>query len=111
MRSLACINGLLKGMGREVPCVMLAIKEVSSEAGPPVFSRCSVIETAEDLPDGTYTLAFEGYVVSARKEGGLWIPEDAIVAEPMEERSAESHQTSRNDEVIEITSFRKHHVA
>jgi hypothetical protein len=109
MRSLAHMQGLLRGMGREVRCEMLAIREEGSEAGQPVFSRCSVIETAEDLPDGAYTLAFDGYVVSVRKEGGLWIPQDAAV--PMEERSAKSDRTFRDDEVIEMMSFRKDHVA
>jgi hypothetical protein len=110
MRSLACIHGLLKGMGREVPCVMLAINEESSEAGPPVFTRCSVVDAAEDLPDGAYRVEFDGYSVSAKKEGGLWVPEDAVVGTPVAERSAEVHQTSRNEDVIEMP-YRKHHVA
>lgn len=80
MRSVVLIHGLLTGMGHDEPCEMLAIKESGSGASQEVFSRCSVIDASQALPDGDYRVSFDGFSVSARKEGGLWVPAADAVA-------------------------------
>jgi hypothetical protein len=92
MRSVVLIHGLLSGMGREAVCEMLAMKEPLPHNSQTLFSRCSVIEAPQDLPDGDYTVSFSDYIVSTKKECGLWLPAgDAVEVgtqrQPAKERS------------------------
>jgi hypothetical protein len=111
MRSVVLIQGLLRGMGRETPCEMLAIRESQSGKNLPVYTRCSVIEAPIDLPDGDYTVTFNVYSVSARKEAGLWIPEGAAYSAPVAEKSTDVRRTFRVEEAAEILPILKKHVA
>jgi hypothetical protein len=98
-------------MGREVPCEMLAMKEAPSETSRAVYCRCSVIDAPMDLPDGDYTVAFNGYVVTAQKEGGLWMPDGTTVVVPTEEPSRARQRAFRVEEAVEILPILKDHVA
>ena len=112
MRSVVLIRGLLKGMGREVPCDMLALKDATSETGLAVYSKCCVIDAPMDLPDGIYAVTFSGQVAAARREGGLWLPEGTTSPLQIEPRPSESHGSSEIEEVIEILPLLKNdHVA
>jgi hypothetical protein len=112
MRSVVMIHGLLRGMEREAPCEMLAMKEAESERGPVIFSRCSVIDAPMDLPDGDYTVAFNGCVVSARKEAGLWMPDGAAVQSPVAERSTTLQQRKfRAEQTVEVLPVPESNVA
>jgi hypothetical protein len=68
-------------MGREETCEMLAIRD-SSVPTHVVYTRCSVIDASRDLPDGNYTVFFNGYTVSARKSAGLWMPGEDTACAP-----------------------------
>ncbi len=112
MRSVVLIHGLLKGMGREVPCEMLAMKESVSGTSSAVYSRCSVIDAPQDLPDGDYTVVFNGSIVSARKEGGLWVPDGECVAAAAEARTTGSQRHLFTvEEAARILPVLKDHVA
>ncbi|MFY9748796.1 MAG: hypothetical protein WA891_07745 [Acidobacteriaceae bacterium] len=112
MRSVVLIRGLLKGMGREAPCDMLAMKDATSETGPAVYSQCCVIDAPFDVPDGVYAVAFNGYVVAARKEGGLWLPEDATSSLQIEPRASRPRGSSEVEVVVEaLPLLKKDHVA
>jgi len=82
MRSVVLIQGLLRGMGREALCELLAMKESQPETGANLYTRCSVIDAPWDLPDGDYTVTFFDCIVSARREGGLWVPGGTAVHIP-----------------------------
>ena len=111
MRSVVLIHGLLRGMGHEEPCEMLAMKETQPENGAPFFSRCSVIEAPQDLPNGVYTVSFGNYLVPARKDSGLWIPEEATASAPTQQRPAATRPSFRLEEAVEILPALKDHVA
>lgn len=111
MRSVVLIQGLLRGMGREAPCEMLAIRESQSGKNLPVYTCCSVIEAPIDLPDGDYTVTFNAWSVSARKEAGLWVPEGAASAAPAAEKPPETRRMFRIEEAAEILPILKKHVA
>lgn len=112
MRSVVMIHGWLQGMEREAPCEMLAMKEAESEKGPVTFSRCSVIDAPMDLPDGDYKVSFNGCVVSARKDGGLWMPDAGFVQVPAAERPRTRTQSRfRVEETVEILPAPKTNVA
>lgn len=80
MRTVVPIRGTLKGMGRESKCEMLAVKESAAVRAVPACSLCSVIMAAPDLPDGESIVEFEGRRVRAKREGGLWLPEESGLA-------------------------------
>lgn len=114
MRSVVLIHGLLIGMGYEVPCEMLALRESQSGSRQVAYSRCSVIDAPSQLPDGGYTVTFGGYVVAARKQAGLWVPDE--VADPVlpmhrEEPAPHLRPSTRVEDVIEILPLLKNHVA
>lgn len=72
MRFAVLMNGILRGMGHEVPCELLATKTVLAEASRPVYSHCAIIEAASGLPDGDYEVEFGGEVAITRKQHGSW---------------------------------------
>lgn len=113
MRSVVLIRGLLRGMGHEVPCEMLAIKESQSGGRGAAYSRCSVIEAPGDLPDGDYTVAFDGGLVTTKKEAGLWVPDGATakVESSPEESRTQSASLFGIDEGVEGFPFLKNRVA
>ena len=59
---------------------MIAIRETLPKPEGVVFSRCSVIDAPHDLPNGDYTVTFGACRVPARKEAGLWVPNEERVA-------------------------------
>jgi hypothetical protein len=73
MRSVVLVRGILRGMGRESRCEMLAIKDKHPETSECSYSRCSVIEALADLPDGEYTVSFENRTATVVRQGGLWL--------------------------------------
>lgn len=87
------------------------MKEALSEMSPAVYSRCSVIDAPMDLPDGDYTVAFNGYVVTAKKEGSLWMPDGTTVTVPTEVRPRGRRLAFRVEEAVEILPILKDHVA
>ena len=114
MRSVVLINGWLAGMGYQGPCEMLAIRESQAASGRVSYSRCSVIDAPAQLPDGDYTVTFTGYIVPARKEAGLWVPDETAdpVLPVIERRSASPAQRSfRVEDAVEILPALKNHVA
>jgi hypothetical protein len=112
MRSVVLIHGWLQGNGRQEPCEMLAMRDVPAVPGPAVFSRCSVMEAPLDLPDGDYTVTFEGYIVPARKEAGLWIPDGTTAALASPGKNSDPSQPSfRIAEAAEIPLVLRNRVA
>jgi hypothetical protein len=113
MRSVVLIHGLLQGNGRQESCEMLAMRDVSAASGPVVYSRCSVIDAPQDIPDGDYTVTFDGYIVPARKQSGLWIPDEATAASfGSAESGADSSRPSFSvGEAAEILSVLRNRVA
>jgi hypothetical protein len=112
MRSVVLIHGLLQGNGRQEPCEMLAMRDATTASGPAVYSRCSVIDAPQDLTDGQYTVSFEGYIVPARKDAGLWIPDEAIAALAVPGKNSDPSRPSFGlAEAAEILSILKNRVA
>ncbi len=67
------MKGILRGMGREVACELLATKTVVPEASRPVYSHCAIIDAPCDLPDGDYEVEFSSEVAITRLENGSWM--------------------------------------
>lgn len=77
MRSVVLIHGVLRGMGQEAGCDMVALCDTQPDRRRPVYSRWSVLDAPRNLPDGCYSVIFEGHTIPVRREGGLWLAEDA----------------------------------
>jgi hypothetical protein len=73
MRFAVLCKGVLRGMGREVSCELLATKTVLPETTRPIYSHCAVIEAPRDLPDGDYEAEFAGEVAVVTRRGGSWM--------------------------------------
>jgi hypothetical protein len=73
MRFAVLCKGVLRGMGREAVCELLATKTVLSEATRAVYSHCAIIEAPRDLPDGDYEVEFAGEVAVTSLRGGSWV--------------------------------------
>jgi len=87
---------------------MLAMKESVTGTSQLVFSHCSVIDAPLDLPDGDYSVSFNEYVVSAKKEGGLWMPaEKAMVTSGDRSLAEEQRNPFRIEEPGEILPILK----
>jgi hypothetical protein len=73
MRFAVLSKGVLRGMGREAVCELLATKTVVPEASRPVYSHCAIIEAPLDLPDGDYEVEFAGEVAITSLRDGCWL--------------------------------------
>jgi hypothetical protein len=80
MRTVVLIYGVLRGMGHETGCQMVAIRDTQPEPRASVYTRCSVLDAPSELPDGGYRVYFEGRSVAVRKQGGLWLAEEPPVS-------------------------------
>jgi hypothetical protein len=73
MRFAVLMKGVLRGMGRQAPCELLATKTVVPEASRPIYSHCAIIEAPSDLPDGDYEVEFSSEVAITRRQNGFWL--------------------------------------
>lgn len=74
MRFAVLMKGVLRGMGREERCELLATKSaLSSEERGPVYSHCAIIEAPADMPDGQYEVEFGGEVAYTERVNGSWV--------------------------------------
>lgn len=92
---------------------MLAMRDVPTAPGPVVYSRCSVIDAPPDMPDGDYTVTFDRYIVPAKKQSGLWIPDEstAAVLAPGDGNANSSRPSFTIAEAAEILSVLRNRVA
>ena len=73
MRFAVLCKGVLRGMGREASCELLATKTVLPEASRAVYSHCAIIEAPKDMPDGDYEVEFAGEVAVTSLHHGSWM--------------------------------------
>lgn len=96
----------------EVRCEMLAIRERLRESGQILYSRCCVLDASPEIPDGNYTVFFDGHRVSAVRQGGLWLPEDQAEPLPAEARpNPQRNSVFRIEDAIEILPLLKSEAA
>jgi hypothetical protein len=63
----------LKGMGREAPCTVSAIKVSLPEFRIMGFVRCEVLQAPDDLPNGEYFVILGGRTMLVQKQDGDWL--------------------------------------
>jgi hypothetical protein len=77
MGTVVLLRAILKGMGREVECEVIARKSFSGtrETVPPAakYSNCSILTAPPDLPDGEYVIHLDSSVFPALRRSGLWL--------------------------------------
>ena len=80
MRMSVLLWGTLEGMGRSVPCELIAIKTAPTNAvDQPQYSHCSIVKAPANLPDGEYLLRFAGLVTTVQRRESSWIVGEAPV--------------------------------
>lgn len=73
MRFAVLMNGILRGMGHQAACELLATKTIGPESARPTYSHCAIIEAPVDLPDGDYEVEFGDNVAITRRQDGGWV--------------------------------------
>jgi hypothetical protein len=73
MGSVVLLRGVISGLGHEVHCAVLAWKAVTHSAQG--IARFKVVEAPRHLPDGAYTVTFDGRAFPTSKEAGWWAME------------------------------------
>ncbi len=73
MRFAVLMKGVLRGMGHEASCELLATKTVEADSKRPVYSHCAIIEAPKELPDGDYEVEFSGEVAVTALHEGSWL--------------------------------------
>jgi hypothetical protein len=58
-------------MNREASCEVLARRHSVQDGSS--YSEGFVLNAPADLPDGEYTILFNGHVLHASKDRGLWL--------------------------------------
>ncbi len=80
MGKVVLIRGELCGMERQTRCQVLARKHsIESGLRGPGYSEGFVLNAPEDLPDGVYTVTFDGHSLGAVRHHGIWLTTTDIV--------------------------------
>ena len=91
---------------------MLAMKEWDRETGHVLYSRCCVLDAPPNVPDGSYTVFFDGHCVSATRQGGLWLPQDRAEPLPPDECPEPQEDSSFSmEDAVEILPLLKSEAA
>jgi hypothetical protein len=64
------LRGAIGGPGAQAECDVLAWKAAAPGAHP--YARFKVVDAPRHLPDGSYTVSFDGLSFSTRKTEGWW---------------------------------------
>jgi hypothetical protein len=77
MGSVVLLPALLKGMGHEVDCEVIARRlphETSETLSSLItYSDCRVLTAPSDLPDGEYAIHLNSQVIPTLRRRGKWI--------------------------------------
>lgn len=74
--AIVLLHASINGMGLEADCDVLVRKADAS--GHSVYSECSVINAPADLPDGSYSVIFDGHFAKAKREHGVWLLREPV---------------------------------
>ena len=77
MSSVVLLRAILRGMGHEVECDVIARRsppEFPDKVSPvSKYCNCSVLTAPADLPDGEYTVHLDSGSFSAFRRSGHWL--------------------------------------
>jgi len=73
---IVILSAELKGMGRETPCTVSAVKVTLPEYRITGFVRCNIVEAPDDLPDGDYIVSLDGRALRVQRQHGEWRQSD-----------------------------------
>lgn len=70
---MVLLHGELCGNGRKERCELVARRVLDAASGTCPYRDCAVIASPATLPDGEYTIWFEGYFATAKRQRGHWV--------------------------------------
>jgi len=77
MGPVLLLRALLKGMGREVECEVIARKlphEIGETSSSLLnYSDCRILTAPADLPDGEYAIHLDSRVIPVLRRRGHWL--------------------------------------
>ena len=72
-RQAVGLSGRLRGMGRDVPCTVIAVKVTLPGTEVYDYVRPMIADEPKDLPNGLYKVGFDGRTISVQRRDGAWI--------------------------------------
>lgn len=77
MGSVVLLRALLRGMGREVECELMARKStagvVAQGSSVVNYLDCRILTAPSDLPDGEYAIHIGSQVIPVLRRRGQWL--------------------------------------
>lgn len=77
-RHVIMLEGHLEGMGRIEGCFVIAVKVPLQGTDRYKYEGASIHRAPEDLPDGPYTVLFDGRRGRVKLLGGRWYAGDLV---------------------------------
>lgn len=71
--SMVLLRGLLRGMGHESACDILARRVKGAGSRSVTYVDCSILSAPSELPDGDYVACFDGHSALACRTRGIWV--------------------------------------
>jgi hypothetical protein len=75
LREAVLVEGVLKGMNFEAPCIVRAVKVSLPELDVWEYVAADIAQAPSNVPDGTYEVKFEGRKMPVKKTARGWISE------------------------------------
>jgi hypothetical protein len=72
IREAVLVSGFLKGKEFEAACTVRAVKVSLMCLDTWEYVSANITQAPADLPDGTYTVSFEGRSMTVKKLAGKW---------------------------------------
>ena len=71
-REVVLLSGTLKGATHEAPCTVKAIKVSLPSLDIWEYVSADIEQAPSELPDGAYSVSFEGRTMKVKKVAGNW---------------------------------------
>jgi hypothetical protein len=72
IREAVLVSGTLKGMNRQAPCMVRAVKVSLPNLDTWEYVSADIVQASSELPDGAYDVSFKGRILKVKKIAGNW---------------------------------------
>jgi hypothetical protein len=72
-RQTVCLSGRLRGRERDVACNVIAERVSLTGGAIYEYVRPTIADEPPDLPNGVYTISFDGRTSLVQRQDGVWM--------------------------------------
>ena len=73
IRETVLIEAVLEGMNLQAPCTVRAVKVSLPKLDIWEYVAADIVQAPFDIPDGSYSVSFEGRKMKVKKTAQLWV--------------------------------------